>query len=253
MADTTKSIKSATDIELSEILRRVRKEREILRILMELKTKSIPNKNGPYPTYNVMEAVSTETIIYDNKSIKQMTDDELNAYFVRLQNENEVAGIIGDIQRFNKPEVLDEYGNRLGTTLYEGVDLNTPVKDLYHFGIPGMHWGVRRASSKTTPKGSQDYLESRALKKKGIKNLSTAELKTLTTRKQLETNYKNLNPGILKKGTSAGKAVLAGMAAVTTVAVFVASPVGQKIIAKSAKVVQKLAVPVAKAAWKTVG
>ena len=239
MADTTRSIKGATDVELNGILSQLRREREVLRMLQELDAKSKSNPNGTYPSYNFLEALSTETPVNNNKSIKQMTDDELEIFLSRLRNENEVVSIIEEIQRINNPPKVDANGNYIDMKMYEGIDLNTPVRDLYHFGIPGMRWGVRRGS-KSTPKGSSDYLESRSLKKKGVKNLSTAELKTLTTRTQLETNYKNLNPSVVKKGMSAGKAILAGMATITTVYAFAKSPPGQFIIDKSSKLVSKV-------------
>ena len=79
--------------------------------------------------------------------------------------------------------------------------------ELSHYGVPGMKWGVRRTgtSSKSSKikKGppSEDYKRMQDMKKRGTKNLSTAELKELNGRMQLEKQYKDLN----KASVSAGK------------------------------------------------
>jgi hypothetical protein len=64
---------------------------------------------------------------------------------------------------------------------------------LEHFGVKGMHWGVRR------PRGeaSTDHASATAILKKaheggGIHTLSNHELKTLNNRLNLETNHKRL-------------------------------------------------------------
>lgn len=73
-----------------------------------------------------------------------------------------------------------------------------PVEDfLSHYGIKGMHWGVRRdrgASSKAP--GSPDAERARSLqdraKKQGAHTLSNEDLKHLTQRLQLEQQYSRL-------------------------------------------------------------
>jgi len=250
MADTTKTIKNANNAELSAILYRVRRERDCLQLLRDIQATSTPNPNNPYPDWEKLGPFSTETIVYNGKSIKQMTDQELSEYLDRLRNESELVNVIQNIQRYNKPS-----DSRVSSesTPYPGLDLNAPVEDLYHkeidrtlehFGIPGMRWGVRRSQGSSggkTPKGSADYLQSRALKKKGMKNLSTAELRTLNDRIQQERNYKNLNPNIVQKGSKAAGAVLAGMAAVTTVYKFAHSPAGKAMGEKAVKIIAKIA------------
>jgi hypothetical protein len=74
---------------------------------------------------------------------------------------------------------------------------------LEHFGIPGMHWGHRK--SKTVKKSSlrnkkrheeeysEDHRKKVSLKKKRISDMSNAELRELTTRLQLEKQYRDLN------------------------------------------------------------
>ena len=95
------------------------------------------------------------------------------------------------------------------------MDNNTLVEkyynELYHYGILGMKWGVRRnrkaassSTSNTKPKTkripSEDHLQAQQLKKKKLYEMSNKELETLTRRMQLEQNYKNLNRQQISKG-----------------------------------------------------
>lgn len=84
-------------------------------------------------------------------------------------------------------------------------------QELYHFGIKGMKWGVRRYQNKDgtlTPAGkkrnrqnmSEDAKTASELKKKKVSELSNAELKKLNERKRLEQEYSKLNPSAISKG-----------------------------------------------------
>lgn len=68
--------------------------------------------------------------------------------------------------------------------------------ELYHYGIPGMRWGVR----KRVP--SDDYLRSRQIKKKKMKEMSTKEMKDLNDRLNTEKQYKQLNPNAGKQAVT---------------------------------------------------
>lgn len=79
--------------------------------------------------------------------------------------------------------------------------------ELYHFGIKGMKWGVRRYQNKDgslTSAGkkrySDDYTEAKEISKKSVKEMSNAELRKINERKRLEQEYSRLNPSTIKKG-----------------------------------------------------
>ena len=91
------------------------------------------------------------------------------------------------------------------------------MNELYHFGIKGMKWGVRRFQNKdgtrtTAGKSrrkeySSDYIDSRT--KKSIRSMSNEELKKRINRYQLENQYRNLEPSVYNKGMTMAKKIIA--------------------------------------------
>lgn len=86
--------------------------------------------------------------------------------------------------------------------------------ELYHWGIKGQKWGVRRFQNKDgslTSAGrkrqkqnmSQDAKDAYAIKKKKVSEMSNVELRKLNERQNLERNYKSLNPSVISKGAKA--------------------------------------------------
>ena len=73
--------------------------------------------------------------------------------------------------------------------------------ELYHHGVKGMKWGVRkslvRSSSGTTRK-----------QKTSIKDMSDDELRRKIERVRLEQQYRQLSPGTVSKGQRIAKRVM---------------------------------------------
>jgi len=72
-----------------------------------------------------------------------------------------------------------------------------------------MHWGVRKNSSGSS-RGSSDHRAVSSLRKKKVSDLSNDELKKLTTRLNLETQYKNLTKANVSSGQKFIAEVLQG-------------------------------------------
>lgn len=73
---------------------------------------------------------------------------------------------------------------------------------LAHFGVRGMKWGKRKASSvrsaTSKTRSSADSTESKSAvskaKKRGLSSLSNKEMQSTITRQNLEKQYSQLNP-----------------------------------------------------------
>jgi hypothetical protein len=140
-------------------------------------------------------------------SIKGATDAELEKILYRLEMEERTQNLIRSIKRKSMSEF-----ERMDTDSLQ-ISTETPIKDLYHYGILGMKWGVRRGSksgSSTVKRtsGSDDYQKAKTLKRKSLKDMSNKEIEDLTRRLQLETNYRRLNPVVKSKGRRFAEAAL---------------------------------------------
>jgi hypothetical protein len=170
-----------------------------------------------------------------SKTIKNATDKELDDLLLRLRKESELQSLIADLKRKSTP--IDPY-NTGEAVSYSRPEVSTeqPIESLYHYGVLGMRWGVRRQRGPDGRVGSKqtaadDYKSARALNQKGVKNLSTKELQDLTKRLQLEKQYKELNPSEYKKGHEFVKGVLAAGTTITSLYVLSKTPMGQDVVA----------------------
>lgn len=188
------------------------------------------------------------------KSIKNASDQEIDALLARIRKENELQMLIADLKRRARP--AGQANDQVYTyNESEGISADAPIESLYHYGKLGMHWG-KRGSRKLSSKliaslkkkkvkvvdeepdrHSDDEIKKNTLKRKKISEMSNEELKTVTTRLQLEKSYKDLN----KSDVSAGKRfvtdVLSSSAKQTAATYATKAMVStvEKIIAKKAK------------------
>lgn len=149
-----------------------------------------------------------------SKSISQLSKKELMALISRLNMEKEAERLILDLRRNAERYSYDDTPK---------VDTQTPVNQLYHHGILGQKWGVRRFQNKDgtrTPAGkrrererrkydpSEDHKQSRSDRSKATAGLSNAELRRLNERLQLEKTYRDLTANEIRRGESFGKSIL---------------------------------------------
>jgi hypothetical protein len=78
---------------------------------------------------------------------------------------------------------------------------------LQHVGVLGMHWG-RRKSESSSSSSSSDHVKAHSIKKKQLHEMSNEEIRTLTTRMQLEHQYKSLQPKKVATGKKIASATL---------------------------------------------
>jgi len=131
-----------------------------------------------------------------NASIKNATDIQLKKVIERLELEERTQQLITRLKRNNMSD----------SEKFEDIQISTetPIKDLYHYGVLGMKWGRRKASSggtSTTPgPKSEDHKKARTLKRKKLSEMSNQEIETLSRRMQLETNYGRLTAPTKSRG-----------------------------------------------------
>lgn len=153
-----------------------------------------------------------------SKSISDLSKQELRYMIERLRAEREAQHLIRDLKRNSGEKETFEEPFKINTI--------TPIEQLYHHGILGQKWGVRRfqnvdgtrtstgkkrdrRENRQTNQRSEDHMQSRISKSKGSKGLSNAELRKVNERLQLEETYKKLTADDMKQSQSWVKKSLA--------------------------------------------
>ncbi len=196
MADKTKTIKTASDNEIDELIIRLRKENQVQDLISDLKRKSTPHNSFGEPLPYGSPEVSTEEPI---ESLYHKADDVL-AHF----------GIMG-----MKWGVRREPGanGRVGSG---GTERSNARK-------------AAKVEKKIQKQIADDFKKEKELRKKGYKNLSTKELKELTQRMQLEKQLRELTVSDTTKGMEVVKAITGVGTTVAALYAVSQTPLGQAI------------------------
>jgi len=164
--------------------------------------------------YGVSPMPSVITEVDKAKAISELSADELRKLINRLRDERDAEELIRSLRRSAGEK--DTYENPAK------IDTKTPVDQLYHYGILGQKWGLRRfqkedgtrtsAGKKREAEGevekSEDHIKSRENKSKSPEGLSNDELRKLNERLQLEATYKTLTTEKIQKSDSFVKKAL---------------------------------------------
>lgn len=125
--------------------------------------------------------------------------------------------------------------------------------ELYHYGVPGMKWGVRRSQNKLdridkrSKKNdwSEDATTAAKIKTKKVSQMTNAELRKLNDRRNLEQQNANLSRNS-SKGRAAVKAFIATAGTITAVSAAAAiyAKHGKKVYQASGKIKEFLKVAI---------
>lgn len=229
MADKTKTIKTATDKELDELLIRLRKENEVQNLVGDLKRKSAPrNPLGDSYSYSYdRPEVSTEAPI---ESLYHKADETLAHFGILgmkwgVRRDPRMLTARRKLAADKKVEAyLDKGGHtRVGFTKKRQAAYDERDKKIVEARI------AKNEAKLAKKARSEDYIKSREIKSKGYKNLSTKELQDLTKRMQLEKQLRELTVSDYTKGMEAAKAVLAVGTTVASIYALSQTPMGKAI------------------------
>lgn len=107
---------------------------------------------------------------------------------------------------------------------------------LEHFGVKGMHWGIRK--DRSSVKTSSDHRKVSELKKRRTPQLTNKQLKVVNERLNLEQNFRRLNPTRVQQGHAAAKSILAGIGTLSALVTLAQTPAGKAAIAAGKKAIK---------------
>ncbi len=112
-------------------------------------------------------------------------------------------------------------------------------EQLAHYGVKGMHWGVRKDRRR---RQSSDYKSTATLRKRPPQSLSNMQLKKVNERAQLEAKFSQMNPSKVAKGKHAVNGILkvaTGAAGAAAVRELATNPKYREAASRGAKLVKK--------------
>jgi len=101
-------------------------------------------------------------------------------------------------------------------------------------------WGRRRGSN-SSPPTSREHKQLKSAQKKKVSQLSNEEIRAANTRKQLEKQYKDMNPSKIAQGQKVVKNILGAIGAATLAATTIITAVetGKKVYAQITPLIKK--------------
>jgi 2'-5' RNA ligase len=163
------------------------------------------------------------TLGYPETPAKEDTRDYPGISWV---NFDKIALWFGDYQGLEFPLKTQDYDMAVGWG-------EEAVNELLHYGVKGMHWGVRKDRSRARPSSDAAAAAKakKKLKEKGLHTLSNDEINALTRRIDLEKKVKGTTStsAKVKTGHNAVKAILAVGATVNAAILFSQSPAGKAV------------------------
>lgn len=150
------------------------------------------------------------------KTIKNATDQELVDLINRLRRERELQDIVRDIKRRSIDMTYTRYED-----LEREMQISTesPIESLYHFGVKGMKWGIRkdrasgtRKKARRATKSTKDKAPANKKSSSSTKSMTDEELKKRVSRLQMEQQYSKLTATQKSKGRQMVEEVLTNSA-----------------------------------------